>query len=483
MSTHLTRVGVVLVLVGLLVAGVAVTLDWPARTHRIHITAHFANSNGLYVGDEVRILGVPVGEVEAITPGPDGAAVKFWYSSRFRVPAQAEAAILSPGLVSARIVQLTPAYTGGEIMTDAATIPADRTAVPAEYDDLRQQLEKLNDSLQPARPDGLSPAGAVITTAADNLRGQGADIRTAMTQLSDALSALGDHSGDIAGTVKGLSTLVSALQSSRDVLGALNQNLATVTGYLADDPKAIGSAVIDLNTALVDIQEFLNDNRDTLGTTLDKTASLSASLQQALPDLKQILHVTPNALANFTAAYRPYSASVAGTFAVNNFANPLQFICGAIQAASRLNYEKSSKLCVQYLAPIFKNRQYNFPPIGTTLGMAQLPIPLPLPLPIPVPFPPFIIPTLALMLLPIPLPVAGVIARPNEITYSEDWMRPDYRQPSPPQPTAAPVGDPPLPAETLPADAPTGITVEPGLPASSPAPEQPAPANTTGAGS
>ena len=47
-----------------------------------------------------------------------------------------------------------------------------------------------------------------------------------------------------------------------------------------------------------------------------------------------------------------------------NFANTVQFICSAIQAASSKGYEQSAKLCVQYLAPIIKNRQYNFLPIG-----------------------------------------------------------------------------------------------------------------------
>jgi hypothetical protein len=36
---------------------------------------------------------------------------------------------------------------------------------------------------------------------------------------------------------------------------------------------------------------------------------------------------------------------------------------------SRLGAEQSAKLCVQYLAPIFKNRQYNFFPIGETPSM------------------------------------------------------------------------------------------------------------------
>ena len=54
--------------------------------------------------------------------------------------------------------------------------------------------------------------------------------------------------------------------------------------------------------------------------------------------------------------------------------------------------EQSAKLCVQYLAPIIKNRQFNFPPLGQNLFV-------------------------------------GAQARPNEITYSEDWLRPDYIPP------------------------------------------------------
>ncbi len=58
--------------------------------------------------------------------------------------------------------------------------------------------------------------GAFVNTAADNLRGQGANIRDTVIKLSQAFSALGDHSTDIFATVKNLSILVSALQDSTD---------------------------------------------------------------------------------------------------------------------------------------------------------------------------------------------------------------------------------------------------------------------------
>jgi phospholipid/cholesterol/gamma-HCH transport system substrate-binding protein len=78
---------------------------------------------------------------------------------------------------------------------------------------------------------------------------------------------------------------------------------------------------------------------------------------------------------------------------------------------------------VQYLAPIIKNRQYNFPPIGENL-------------------------------------VVGADARPNELTYSEDWLRPDYVPPALPAADPTPPTDSPAPPPTVSTDPAAGL---PGL--------------------
>jgi len=404
-----------------------------AETGRTHVVAYFDNSNGVFPGDEVRILGVPVGKIDTIEPQPNRAKVTFWLDDKYPVPADVKAVILSPQLITARAIQLTPAYTGGPRLANNAVIPEERTAVPVEWDDVRQQLEKLTQSLQPTQPGGVSPLGALVNTAADNLRGQGANIHDTIMKLSQAFSALGDHSNDIFSTIKNLSTLVSALQSSTDVMAQLNQNLATVTALLADDPNKIGQAVSDINRAAADVQKFVAENRESLGTTADKLSGITKAVSDSLDDIKQTLHVAPNSFQNFVNIYEPAQGALSGMFAFPNFANPISFLCGAIQAASRLGADQSAKLCVQYLAPIIKNRQYNFPPIGENLFV-------------------------------------GAPARPNELTYSEDWMRPDYR------PALAPGGDA-LPAEAPqpPQDAPP-TTSEPPLPAapgSTPALEAP----------
>jgi phospholipid/cholesterol/gamma-HCH transport system substrate-binding protein len=430
MRRLMSRTTLAAALVVVMVLGVIVAVRATGQAARTMVVGYFDNSTGVFAGDDVRILGVPVGKVEKIEPQPQRVKISFWLDRKFKVPATVNAVILSPQLVTGRAIQLTPAYTSGPTLQDGAEIPQNRTAVPVEWDDVRDQLQRLNELLQPTKPGGVSTLGEFINTAANNLRGQGATIRDTVIKLSQTLSALGDHSKDLFGTFKNLSMLVSALHDSTDLLEQLNRNLASVTTLVADDPNKVGQMVKDLNAVVGDLQSFAADNREALGTTSDKLASVTTALVESLDDITQDLHTAPTALQNFSNIYEPANGSLTGALAVNNFANPVAFICGAIQAASRLGAEQASKLCVQYLAPIVKNRQYNWPPLG---------------------FDAFV----------------GAQARPNEVTYSEDWMRPDFVPPgqsssaAPGPPLAAEATAPPAPlaAEAPPPNAPQPATV------------------------
>ena len=416
------RIGLAVALVLVLIAGIVSATRFNGEVNRRHVVAYFANSTGIFAGDEVRILGVPVGKIDSIEPQPQRVKITFWYDAKYPVPADAKAVILAPSLVTSRTIQLTPAYTGGPQLPADAVIAQDHTAVPVECDDFRQQLQKLTDALQPTQPGGASTLGAFINTAADNLRGQGPNIRDTVVKLSQAFSALSDHSTDIFSTIKNLSTLVSALQDSAAVMRSLNQNLASVTRQLSNDPNEVGQAVTDINNVIGDVQSFAAANRDSVGTTSDKLASITTALNKSLDDIKQTLHIAPNTFQNFVNIYQPAQGSLTGAVAINNFANPIQFLCSAIQAASRLGAEQAAKLCVQYLAPIIKNRQYNFPPIGENLFV-------------------------------------GASARPNELTYSEDWLRPDYVPPPPAPAAPSPAG---AKQSTDPAAGLPGMMVPPG---------------------
>lgn len=400
----MSRTALAVVLVVVIVAGVFVAVRATGQAGRTVVVGYFDNSTGLFPGDDVRILGVPVGSVEQVEPEPARVKITFWFDSKYQVPADVNAIVLSPQLVSGRAIQLTPTYTSGPALGSGSEIPQSRTAVPVEWDDIREQLLRLTELLKPNTPGGVSTLGEFVNTAADNLRGQGATIRDTIIKLSQTVSALSDHKEDLFGTFKNLSTLVTALRDSTDLLEQLNTNLAAVSGVLADDPNKIGQTMTDLRAVVSDLQSFSADNREALGTASDKLGSITTALAESRGDIEQLLHIAPTTISNFSNIYEPANGAFTGALSANNFSNPINFLCGAIQAASRMGAEQASKLCVQYLAPIVKNRQLNFPPIGLN-------------------------------------PVVGTQARPNEVTYSEEWMRPDY------VPAAAPGQGAAIPAQ------------------------------------
>ena len=396
MNSGKAKLAIAVALAVALIGGV-ITLAWSPGS-RTNVVGYFDNANNIFVGDDVVILGVAVGKIEKIEPEPERVKISFWYDAKYKVPADAKAVVLSPSLVTVRALQLTPAYNGGPAMKSGTVLPLSRTAVPVEWDDLRAQLEKLTDLLQPTQPGGISTLGEFINTAATNLRGQGTDIRDAIVKLSQTVSALADHSGDLYGSFKNLAALVSALHDSGGLLRKLNENLAAVSSALSDN--TISEYLKVLNDDLQPIIDFLNENKETLGVTSDRAAELTDALVQSIDDVKQALHVGPNVFQNVLNIYQPAQSAFSGIIALQNFANPLQFLCSAVQAASRLGAEESAKRCVQYMAPILKNRQVNFLPLGLN-------------------------------------PFAGPSARANEVTYSEDWLRPDYIPPTGPPPTEA----------------------------------------------
>jgi phospholipid/cholesterol/gamma-HCH transport system substrate-binding protein len=307
--------------------------------------------------------------------------------------------------------------------------------VPVEWDDFRKQLEKLTDALQPTSPGGVNSVGELIDSAADNVRGKGDTARDTVLKLSEAISVLGDHADDIFSTVRNLQLLVSALYSSSDLLVSFNQNLASVTTLLTNTPNEIANAVKSLDGALTDLRDFLAENREATGVTFDRLSSITTALNDSRGDIKQILHIAPSVFQNFLNIYQPAQSAMTGIIALNNFADIPQWICSAIEAASRARLSRVSKLCLEYLNPIIKNRIYNYIPAGLN-------------------------------------PFVGTQARPNEITYSEDWLRPGYRPPQAPQTPDAPPpadgsqpappqqpapGDQPLPGEP-PAPPPNALT-------------------------
>src|SRR5258708_9773306 len=121
------RIALAALLVTTLLVGVYRVWPWRAG-HKV--VGYFTSAVGLYRGDDVRIVGVRVGKIDSIEPRATDVKITMSVKDGVKVPADAKALVIAPNLVSARFVQLAPAYTGGAAMADGAEIRLDRPAIP-----------------------------------------------------------------------------------------------------------------------------------------------------------------------------------------------------------------------------------------------------------------------------------------------------------------------------------------------------------------
>ncbi|TWH09841.1 phospholipid/cholesterol/gamma-HCH transport system substrate-binding protein [Rhodococcus rhodochrous J45] len=337
--------------------------------------AEFTSSRGLYVGDDVRIMGVEVGRVTKIEPRGDRVLVRFDIDSERRIPADAQAAIVAPTLVSARFVQLTPPHTGGPELPVGATIPVERTAVPVEWDEITEQLTRLTTELGPDDTDPQGALGEVLDVAAANAEGHGPALRDSLQQLATAMRTISDGRHDLFGTLGNLQVFVEALSMSGDQIVSFHDRLASVTEILDANRDDMGAALAGLDAVLVDVERFVRDNRERVDTTVDRTAALTETLAAQRDGIAQVLHVAPTALSNLQGIYQPAHNTVVSALSLTNFANPAQFVCSALAAAEQVDAHTASELCVQYLGPILPLLAMDYPPvrINPTRGVGALP--------------------------------------------------------------------------------------------------------------
>ncbi|RFD26018.1 mammalian cell entry protein [Mycobacterium uberis] len=358
------RYGTVIALVVVLMGGVYVL---SSGRRSATIVGYFVSAVGIYPGDQVRILGVPVGEIDAIEPRASDVKITMSVSKEVKVPLDASAVIMSPNLVSARFIQLTPIYTGGAVLPDGGSIGLGRTAVPVEWDEVKEALSQLATQLGPASGQMQGTLGAAINQAADTLDGNGESFHNALRELVQVAGRLRDSRNDIFGTVKNLQVLVNALSVNNEQIVQFAGNVSSVSQVLADSSRNLDDILGTLNKALVDVRGFLHEHNSTLIGTINKLNNFVQTLNDQSDNIEQVLHVAGPGIANFYNIYDPAQGALSGLLSIPEFANPVQFICGGsfdtAAGPSAPDYFRRAEICRERLGPVLRRLTMNYPPI------------------------------------------------------------------------------------------------------------------------
>jgi phospholipid/cholesterol/gamma-HCH transport system substrate-binding protein len=368
--------GITAIVLALIVAGGAALIIRQTAFKPKTITAYFTSATAIYPGDEVRVSGVKIGTIKAIEGDGTQTRMTLNVDRGVPIPADAKAVIVAQNLLAARYVQLAPAYvSSGPTMPDGASIPVDRTAIPVEWDEVKTQLMRLATDLGPKSDVSGTSVSRFIESAANALDGNGDKLRETLSQLSGVGRILADGSGNIVDIIKNLQTFVTALRDSNTQIVQFQDRLASLSSVISDSDPSLDAALKNLPSALADVQRFVAGSRDQTAEQIQRLGNVTQTLVDHYKDLEQVLHVTPNALANGYNIYNPIGGGKVGAFVLPNTENFLQFVCGAVGAVENVTAPEAAKLCSQYLGPVLKLISFNTFPLPVNPFLAATPPP------------------------------------------------------------------------------------------------------------
>ncbi|MBA0127337.1 MCE family protein [Haloechinothrix sp. YIM 98757] len=289
-----------LLAVAVLVAAGLFLVVRPEPSMTVH--ADFAQADGLFVGSDVAVLGVPVGRVVEIEPRGDRVRLTMSLPADTDVPAGAEAWVASPTVVPDQYIELTPAYTGGEKMADGAVIPTERTRSPIAWDTL---VESVNDLLVALGPDGAGKDGSLgrmIDSAAGLLDGRGEKLREAILNISQASQVALDGTPDAEALLESVDALMEILVENQSTVDSLTRSVNDVAGEFARQEREVEQALTSLTSVLREVAELTGKHGDSIADSVERLADVSVHLGEQQAELTELMDTLPLAADNITRA-------------------------------------------------------------------------------------------------------------------------------------------------------------------------------------
>ncbi|MGH8898839.1 MAG: MCE family protein [Egibacteraceae bacterium] len=250
---------------------------------RTTVSAVLPNGNNLYVGSEVRVLGLRVGDVTKLEPVGPSVLATMRLDPEITLPADVRAIITPESLLGQRYVQLDPPYQGGPRLPAGGTIPRERTAAPAELDDVLSSFDRFLAQLDPK---GLAD---LVDVLAATLAGQGRNLNRLLDNSATSVRVLADSSDDLNAVVRQLADVNAAVATRDEQLGQTLEDLSTVVRTLGEEGDTIVSGVGNLRRLVVNLRPLTDEHGDPLVTDIEALTTTLSTVERNLDRVGDLL--------------------------------------------------------------------------------------------------------------------------------------------------------------------------------------------------
>ncbi len=258
----------------------------PRLAHRqITVTAHFEDTVGLYVGNAVSVLGMPVGEVTAIVSKDSYNEVTLAIDEGVDIPADVQAVTVSVSLLTDRHVELTPPYRDGAKLQNGDVVGLGRTRTPVEFDRTLAMIHKLGKALAADPATGRGPLGDLVNLSTQIMTPNGPELKATLDKLSQALRVGADKGAaskqHIQAIITSLSELTQAAAANDAAIREFGSYLRQVSDILAAEDLGSGDTGAKANEILAVATRLLETHRDDLRSTFTDTHTIATAVHHS----------------------------------------------------------------------------------------------------------------------------------------------------------------------------------------------------------
>lgn len=280
--------------------------------NQITVTAQFDEAAGLFEGNVVEVLGLPVGTVKSVSAKGTYVDVTFAIDKNVKVPASVMAAAFTSSVLTDRHIALSPPYTDGPLLKDGDVIPLDRTRTPVGFDRVLATVDRLASAMK-GDGKGGGPVAELVNVGAQSAAGNGEQVRSALDELSKALKMTSDGAQTKDQLTKIITSVSSLVKAMSDNDAAIRQFGAAVHGtadVLAVERFGTGNTGRRANEVIAATADLLDKNRDNIKGLLGNANVTTQTLSDNQRELKETLDLLPLLVDNVDRAVDPNNGSI-----------------------------------------------------------------------------------------------------------------------------------------------------------------------------
>lgn len=286
----------IFVLVTVLATGVLVVTiaDIDLRSGQ-NYKARFTDVTALEEGDDIRVSGVKVGEVNSIEiVETNTAEVEFSVAER-QLPSSVTAQIKYRNLVGQRYVALEPGPGDtNELLPKGGTIPVDRTKPALDLTQLLGGFKPLFQALSPKDVNKLSHQIIQV------LQGEGGTVESLLAHTASLTSSIAAKDKVIGEVVNNLNGVLDTVNKRDQELSAVIVQMQQVVSGLAADRQPIGEAITSMDELTNTTAGLLGEARPPLQQDIAGLREVSKNLNENEDVTQDFLNTLPTKLDKLT---------------------------------------------------------------------------------------------------------------------------------------------------------------------------------------